>query len=119
MTDILQKNRIIMVIIGTAIIAIVIYLGITISGKFETNIVVKRSPLGPLEMGMHGSINKTANNTPKNTKSESSDLGIPAIGTTAPRYHAATEEEMKAMDELSASIQRSFIETSKKLDEMN
>jgi hypothetical protein len=119
MTNILQKNRRTILIIGTTIFAIVIYLGITVTGKFETNIVVKRSPLGPLEMGMHGSINNTANKTPQNTKSQSSDAGNPAITSAPQLYRMPTKEEMKAMDEISASIERSFKETARRLDEMN
>jgi hypothetical protein len=128
MTDILRKNRRTTMIVATLMISIGIYLGATVSGKFETNVVIERSPLGPLEMGMYGSVNKAENNLPENASAENNTVDFPAIDASLKPYNQRlykqpTDEETRAVNELSDAVRKSFMKTSneltKSLNEVN
>ncbi len=91
------RNRLIIVGIGTAVAAVGLFTGTTLSGDMSADISVKHTPFGAARLGVEGGLGRHGRRTPIGPVQPAVVVG------GSPPYNGTTQEELDAFNEVRAA----------------
>lgn len=114
-----RSNRWQLLLAVTLCVTALVAGGFVWTGKFESDIQLKRGPFGPVQVGVNGMFGDNGNTVKQGVPKQIAPAFLPSDtpSATPPPYHGPTNAELAALKDLSAATKYAWVRTQVRMSE--